>query len=174
MNLSVIDYIGRINRLYRLIRMEHTGSLKELAEIMRVSERTISNYLEELRLMGADIRFSRLRNTYYFDNRFILYATFEARIETEILEEKSMIHAVITNNLKTNHYEKTKFLVLAALAAMFVGCQSENGTDFGNDRPSPTGDTRIIIEGKECWTHRVAVRTDAWTLPRICYWSRVI
>ena len=31
MNLSVIDYIGRINRLYRLIRMEHTGSLKELA-----------------------------------------------------------------------------------------------------------------------------------------------
>ena len=67
MNLSVIDYIGRINRLYRLIRMEHTGSLKELAGIMRVSERTVSNYLEELRLMGADIRFSRLRNTYYFE-----------------------------------------------------------------------------------------------------------
>ena len=88
MNLSVIDYIGRINRLYRLIRMEHTGSLKELAGIMRVSERTVSNYLEELRLMGADIRFSRLRNTYYFDNRFILYATFEAHIETEILEEE--------------------------------------------------------------------------------------
>ena len=96
MNLSVIDYIGRINRLYRLIRMEHTGSLKELAGIMRVSERTVSNYLEELRLMGADIRFSRLRNTYYFDNRFILYATFEARIETEILEEEK--HDSCSNN----------------------------------------------------------------------------
>lgn len=96
MNLSVIDYIGRINRLYRLIRMEHTGSLKELAGIMRISERTVSNYLEELRLMGADIRFSRLRNTYYFDNRFILYATFEARIETEILEEEK--HDSCSNN----------------------------------------------------------------------------
>ena len=31
--------------------------------------------------MGADIRFSKTRNTYYFFNRFVLYATFEARID---------------------------------------------------------------------------------------------
>lgn len=39
MNLSVIDYIGRINRLYRLIRMEHTGSLKELAGMFHAGQR---------------------------------------------------------------------------------------------------------------------------------------
>lgn len=45
--------------------------------------------------------------------------------------------------------KKTKFLVLAALAAMFVGCQSEEPEQIsGNDRPGPTGDTRIIIEGE--------------------------
>ena len=45
--------------------------------------------------------------------------------------------------------KKTKFLVLAVLAAMFVGCQSEEPEQIsGNDRPSPTGDTRIIIEGE--------------------------
>lgn len=80
-SLSVVSYIERINRMYRLIRKESTGSRAELAGRMRVSERTVSNYLEELRLMGADIRFSKTRNTYYFFNRFVLYATFEARID---------------------------------------------------------------------------------------------
>jgi len=87
-NLSVIGYIERINRMYRLVRMENTGSLGELAERMRVSERTISNYLEEFRLMGAEIKFSRTRNTYYFDNNFVLYATFEARIDAGVLDDK--------------------------------------------------------------------------------------
>ena len=62
-SLSVVSYIERINRMYRLIRKESTGSRAELAGRMRVSERTVSNYLEELRLMGADIRFSKTRNT---------------------------------------------------------------------------------------------------------------
>lgn len=45
--------------------------------------------------------------------------------------------------------KKTKFLVLAVLAAMFVGCQSEEPEQISeNDRPGPTGDTRIIIEGE--------------------------
>ena len=48
-SLSVVSYIERINRMYRLIRKESTGSRAELAGRMRVSERTVSNYLEELR-----------------------------------------------------------------------------------------------------------------------------
>lgn len=84
--LSVISYIERINRVYRLIRMERTGSLDELASLLRVSRRTINNYLEELRLMGAEIRFSRRRNTYYFGNNFVLHATVEARIDADVLD----------------------------------------------------------------------------------------
>ena len=82
--LSVISYIERINRVYRLIRMERTGSL---ASLLRVSRRTINNYLEELRLMGAEIRFSRRRNTYYFGNNFVLHATVEARIDADVLDK---------------------------------------------------------------------------------------
>lgn len=46
--------------------------------------------------------------------------------------------------------KKVKFLLLAALTAMFVGCQSDEvlEQDSGNDRPTPTGDTRITIEGE--------------------------
>ena len=83
----VISYIERINRVYRLIRMERTGSLDELASLLRVSRRTINNYLEELRLMGAEIRFSRRRNTYYFGNNFVLHATVEARIDADVLDK---------------------------------------------------------------------------------------
>lgn len=97
-NLSVIGYIERINRMYRLVRMENTGSLGELAGRMRVSERTISNYLEEFRLMGAEIKFSRTRNTYYFDNNFVLYATFEARIGAEVLNDSEEEHLVCNYN----------------------------------------------------------------------------
>lgn len=52
-----------------------------------VSRRTINNYLEELRLMGAEIRFSRRRNTYYFGNNFVLHATVEARIDADVLDK---------------------------------------------------------------------------------------
>lgn len=115
-NLSVVNYIERINRTYRLIRMESTGCLSELAAKVRVSERTISNYLEELRLMGAEIKFSRVRNTYYFDNRFVLYATFEARIEAEVLND-SEEHLVCNYNksLKTINYEKSKILIVGGI-----------------------------------------------------------
>ena len=46
--------------------------------------------------------------------------------------------------------KKVKFLLLAALTAMFVGCQSDEvlEQDSGSDRPTPTGDTRITIEGE--------------------------
>ena len=45
---------------------------------------------------------------------------------------------------------KVKFLLLAALTAMFVGCQSDEvlEQDSGSDRPTPIGDTRITIEGE--------------------------
>ena len=86
--LSVISYIERINRVYRLVRMERTGSRDELAAKLRVSRRTVNNYLEELRLMGAEIEFSRRRNTYYFANNFVLHATIEARIDADVLDDK--------------------------------------------------------------------------------------
>lgn len=46
--------------------------------------------------------------------------------------------------------KKVKFLLLAALTAMFVGCQSDEvlEQDSGSDRPTPIGDTRITIEGE--------------------------
>lgn len=79
---KVIDYLERIKRLYNMIRLEHTGNMTDIAAKMHTSRRTIYNYLVELKALGADIRFDRIRNTYYFDNDFVLYATFSVKLES--------------------------------------------------------------------------------------------
>lgn len=79
---AVVDYLERIKRLYVLIKQERTGSLNNIARKMLLSRRTITNYISELKSLGADIRFDKLRNTYYFNNEFTLYATFEVKLST--------------------------------------------------------------------------------------------
>lgn len=46
--------------------------------------------------------------------------------------------------------KQVKFLLLAAFVTMFTGCQNEEimEQDSEKDKPVPTGDTRIIIEGE--------------------------
>lgn len=79
---TVVDYLERIKRLYVLIKQEWTGSLNDIARKMLLSRRTITNYISELKSLGADIRYDKSRNTYYFNNEFVLYATFEVKLST--------------------------------------------------------------------------------------------
>ena len=45
--------------------------------------------------------------------------------------------------------KKVRFLLLAAMVAMFTGCQKEVvEQELDNNKPTTTGDTRIIIEGE--------------------------
>ncbi|MDD3568584.1 MAG: helix-turn-helix domain-containing protein [Bacteroidales bacterium] len=52
--------------LHQLIENGSTGSPAELAQRLGISERTVKRYIAQLRQMGADIRFSLHRNTYYY------------------------------------------------------------------------------------------------------------
>jgi len=52
--------------LHQLIENGSMGSPAELAQRLGISERTVKRYIAQLRQMGADIRFSRHRNTYYY------------------------------------------------------------------------------------------------------------
>lgn len=79
---NIVDYQERIKGLYTLIKQEHTGSLSDIAKKMRLSRRTIANYISELKSLGADISYDKQRNTYFFNNEFTLYATFEVKLST--------------------------------------------------------------------------------------------
>jgi predicted DNA-binding transcriptional regulator YafY len=58
--------------LHRLVRIDHlinyksTGSPADLAQKIGISERSLYDYIRILKDMGAPVRFSRGRRTYYY------------------------------------------------------------------------------------------------------------
>ena len=60
------DYRRRMEKLQWYIKRECTGSADELAKKIDISRRTLFYYLEILRDEGSDIKFSRIRNTFYY------------------------------------------------------------------------------------------------------------
>ncbi len=61
--------IERFRRLDQLIRLESTGSPRELAEKMNVSERKIYGCLESMKMMGAPIHYNRHRQSYVYGKK---------------------------------------------------------------------------------------------------------
>jgi predicted DNA-binding transcriptional regulator YafY len=59
-------YFNRLGHLNQLIMKKSTGSPIELAKKMNVSERTTYEYLEILKSLGAEIKYSRTRRSYYY------------------------------------------------------------------------------------------------------------
>ena len=56
---------------------------RESLDIFRLVKDIDPNaFISQSNVVGADIRFDKLRNTYYFNNEFTLYATFEVKLST--------------------------------------------------------------------------------------------
>ena len=70
-----------------LIYMKATGTPEEFAEKLGLRRSTLFQSLQEMREMGVDIKYSFVRQTYYYaDNRRIkikLETTFSEQVDTE-------------------------------------------------------------------------------------------
>lgn len=64
--------LHRLIRLDYLIHLKSTGTPANCAQKIGISERSLYDYLKILKEMGAPIKFSRNRGTYYYieDGRF--------------------------------------------------------------------------------------------------------
>jgi predicted DNA-binding transcriptional regulator YafY len=64
--------LHRLIRLDYLIHLKSTGTPSHCAQKIGISERSLYDYLKLLKEMGAPIKFSRNRGTYYYkeDGRF--------------------------------------------------------------------------------------------------------
>ncbi len=69
--MKFLEQIHLLERLDQLIRLKATGSPKDLAEKLEVSERSVYNFMEVMRNLGADIKYCQHRNSYYYDGRFL-------------------------------------------------------------------------------------------------------
>ena len=85
--MSLIKYIERLRRMDSLISMMATGTPEEFAEKLGLRRSTLFQSLQEMREMGVNIKYSFIRQSYYYaDNRRIkikLENIFTERIDTE-------------------------------------------------------------------------------------------
>lgn len=89
--MKTIKHVERLQRLHNLIQMECTGSPAQIADRLRISERTVYYLIEQLRDYEAQIGYDRGRKTYFYKDDFVLEVNFSICIGshdqvTEILE----------------------------------------------------------------------------------------
>lgn len=71
--MSLSKYIARLQRMDSLIARRATGSPEEFACKMSLSRSMLFETLQEMKEMGVDIRYSNIRETYYYaDSRRIV------------------------------------------------------------------------------------------------------
>ena len=64
--MSIVEKLKKLESLDRLIHMKSTGTPLQLAERMNLSERQVRRYIEEMRIMGAEIRYNDFLKSYEY------------------------------------------------------------------------------------------------------------
>jgi biotin operon repressor len=71
-DMSLLKYIERLRRMDSLISMMSTGTPEEFAEKLGIRRSSLFQSLQEMREMGVDVKYSFIRQSYYYaDSRRI-------------------------------------------------------------------------------------------------------
>jgi predicted DNA-binding transcriptional regulator YafY len=67
--MPIIKYVERVQRMDQLIRRKSTGTPKELAAKLELSERSLYELINQMKDLGAPIIFSKSRNSYVYTSQ---------------------------------------------------------------------------------------------------------
>ena len=81
-----IDKLFVIERLHRLIKFEFIGNSKDYAAKLSISRSSFHNYIDDLKTVGAEIEYNRIKNCYQYLNDF----EFEIKIKKSLLPSDEM------------------------------------------------------------------------------------
>lgn len=70
--MTIREQINKIRRLHFLIQKKATGSPSNLANKLSMSNATLYRYLNELKQDGANIKYNKIRETYYYEKEYVL------------------------------------------------------------------------------------------------------
>ncbi len=70
--MSLLKYIERLKRMDDLIRRKATGTPDEFASRMGLGKSVLMEELHDLKKMGAVVTYCKTRQTYYYQQEFIL------------------------------------------------------------------------------------------------------
>jgi len=78
--MSLSKYIARLQRMDLLIALRATGTPEAFASKMNLSRSTLFETLQEMKCLGVDIRYSNIRESYYYgDERRIVIKVEKAK-----------------------------------------------------------------------------------------------
>jgi len=77
--MPAIKFINRLKTIDQLIRLQATGSPKHLAEKFEITERQVYNYLDNLKELGADIKFDKQKKSYVYTTDIELVIAYEKK-----------------------------------------------------------------------------------------------
>lgn len=96
--------------LHKCIVQESTGTPCELAQRLRISKRHLYNLLDEFKDMGAEIQYSRIKETFYYKNNFCLEISCNITILAP--QQEKLLYGGIFCNSATLFHPSPLFLPL--------------------------------------------------------------
>lgn len=81
--MKSIQHLERLKRINELIQAQCTGRPEVLCNKLHISRRQLFKDLEVFKDMGADIAYSRIRETYYYPNGHELEISYSFRLIPE-------------------------------------------------------------------------------------------
>ena len=77
--MKVFHYLERIERIHNLVSQENTGSPVEFASRLGISRTRLYEIMDDLKLEGAPILYSKSCKTFYYEVPFHISVSFELR-----------------------------------------------------------------------------------------------
>ncbi len=119
--MSNFDYLIKLFYLAELLEQGNAGTACSLAEKLDVSERTVFRYLDELRMYGAVIDYSKSQKSYILKNNFNFKEVFW---QTAIKCQTNRF----TFNTKTDKYIWTNNLIVSGEYELAIKMKGKNYT----------------------------------------------
>lgn len=77
--MKVFQYLERIEKIHKLVNHERTGTPDEFARHLGISRTRLYEIMDDLKLEGAPISYSRVCRTFYYEEPFKISVSMELR-----------------------------------------------------------------------------------------------
>ena len=82
--MNHIEFLEKLATLTELISQKRTGTPEEVAERLRISRTVLYRIIDELKSRGIDVKYSRSRCTFYYNNDVLVDIQITIKSLTEI------------------------------------------------------------------------------------------
>jgi len=106
--LSFFKYYKRIERIDFLIRRRSTGNLESFARKIKLSKRSVTAIISEMKELGFPIKYDYFNNTYYYEVEGMLVTSlFQKRLNIISLDEDDVSYTIKIdeNNIYIKRFE---------------------------------------------------------------------